>query len=419
MRYKSIFSALRYSVLLLAAASAANASASTNASPSVPTPPPSAPAQRSAADLEKLVAPVALYPDPLIAIVLPAAVYPLEIVQAARFVKNTNNIAKLDQQPWDDNVKAVARIPELISKLDSDIAWTSDLGQAFLNQPKEVMDTIQTLRLKAQQAGTLQSSPQQIVTVTNQVVEILPAQPQVVYVPTYDPVAVYYPTYGYVYNPVAPLVTFGVGMAVGAAIANNDCDWHGGGVYVGHHGVAAWGGGHHDDVDVDVNRKVNVENNGDVNINNNRQNVENRQNNQQKWQPDQSRLQKSGSAAATDYQSREARGWGGSANQANLSPTSRNASGARSQPRTTGTANSPAANRPATQPASRPATQPAANRPAAQPTAQNNSAFTGVNSGSQARDYSNRGATSRAGSGGGGGGARGGGGGGRGGGGRR
>src|SRR6476646_9588241 len=110
------------------------------APPAAGAPPPSAPAQRSAADLEKLVAPIALYPDPLIAIVLPASVYPLDIVQAARFVKNTNNISKLDQQPWDDSVKAVARIPELISKLDSEITWTSDLGQAFLNQEKEVMD---------------------------------------------------------------------------------------------------------------------------------------------------------------------------------------------------------------------------------------------------------------------------------------
>src|SRR5436190_16633745 len=87
--------------------------------------PAAAPAQRSAADLEKLVGPIALYPDPLIATILPASVYPLEIVEAARFVKDTNNIAKLDQQTWDDNVKAVARIPDAINKMNDDIAWTS------------------------------------------------------------------------------------------------------------------------------------------------------------------------------------------------------------------------------------------------------------------------------------------------------
>src|ERR1043166_5058264 len=85
------------------------------------TPPPSAPPQRSAADLEKLVAPIALYPDPLIATILPASVYPLEIVQAARFVKDTNNLAKLDTQPWDSNVKAVARLPDVIAQMNENI----------------------------------------------------------------------------------------------------------------------------------------------------------------------------------------------------------------------------------------------------------------------------------------------------------
>src|SRR5262245_36787759 len=88
-----------------------------------PAPPPDAPAKRTTADLEKLVAPIALYPDPLLATILPASVYPLEIVQAARFVADTNNLAKLDEQPWDDSVKAVARVPDAIKKLNEDIAW--------------------------------------------------------------------------------------------------------------------------------------------------------------------------------------------------------------------------------------------------------------------------------------------------------
>src|SRR6516164_6572165 len=129
-----------------------------------------APAKLSQEELEKLVMPIALHPDPLIAIILPASVYPLEIVQAARFVKDTNNIPKVDDQPWDDNVKELAKFPDMIAKMDADLPWTMQLGDAFLNQPKELMDTIQSLRGKAQKAGTLQTTPQQIVTVTNIVV---------------------------------------------------------------------------------------------------------------------------------------------------------------------------------------------------------------------------------------------------------
>jgi hypothetical protein len=96
-----------------------------------PAPPPSAPARLSAAGLEKLVAPIALYPDPLIAVMLPASIYPIEIVQAVRFVQDTNNVAKLEQQPWDANVKAVARIPAVIQKMNDDLSWTIELGSAF------------------------------------------------------------------------------------------------------------------------------------------------------------------------------------------------------------------------------------------------------------------------------------------------
>ena len=189
-------------------APAADAQATnTTAPPANAAPPPSAPAKRSQADLEKLVAPIALYPDPLIATLLPASAYPLEIVQAARFVKDTNNIAKLDTQKWDDNVKAIARFPQVVAQMDGNIAWTSDLGDAFIDQPKEVMDAIQTMRRKAQESGALKTTPQQVVTatntvvtniveqqtvyVTNQVIQIQPAQPQVIYVPQYSPTVVY------------------------------------------------------------------------------------------------------------------------------------------------------------------------------------------------------------------------------------
>jgi len=112
----------------------ANPAATTEAAPppANPAPPPSDSPKRSAAELEKLLGPIALYPDALIATLLPASVYPLELVQASRFVADTNNLAKLDEQPWDENVKAVARVPALIKKLNDDLSWTMDLGETFL-----------------------------------------------------------------------------------------------------------------------------------------------------------------------------------------------------------------------------------------------------------------------------------------------
>jgi hypothetical protein len=367
-------------------------SASANAQPDpssvAPAPPPSAPARRSAADLEKLAAPIALYPDPLIATILPAAAYPLEIVQAARFVADTNNLANLDAQPWDENVKAVAAVPVAIRKMNDDLPWTISLGEAFIAQPKELMDTIQSLRAKAQSLGTLKTTPQQVVIVTNYVVmqtnitqvvivtnpvvQIQPANPQVIYVPAYDPWYVYYPPPAYYVGP-PPVVTFAVGVTVGLIIANN-CDWHGGGIYVGHHGAVVWGGGgyHHSDVDIDINRNVNINHNTINNINRPAQ----------KWQPDQSRLRTSGSPGAlASARSLESRGWS-----------------SRATPAARSTARTPAVNRPTTSP-SRPS--PAFNR-SFQQTTSRGSAFGGLSNDGGARNFSNRGASSRGGSSGGG-----------------
>jgi len=355
-------------------------------------PPPSAPAERSAADLEKLVAPIALYPDSLIATILPAAAYPLEIVQAARFVADTNNLANLDAQPWDENVRAVAAVPAAIQKLNDDLPWTINLGEAFIAQPKELLDTIQSLRAKAQTLGTLKTSPQQVVVVTNTVVEtvvlqqvvyvtntivqIQPANPQVIYVPTYDPLYVYYPPPVYYAGP-PPVVTFAVGVTVGLIIANN-CDWHGGGIYVGHHGAVVWGGGgyHHSDVDIDINRNVN--------INNNHNTINNVNRPAQKWQPDQSRLRTSGSPGAlASARSLDSRGWSSKA-----APATRSATRTPTVSRPTA---SPSLNRPNPSP-SRPS--PAVNR-SAQPATSRGSAFGGLSNGGGARNFSNRGASSR------------------------
>ena len=369
-----------------------------------PAPPPSAPPKYSAADLEKLAAPIALHPDPLIAIILPASVYPLEIVQAARFVKDTNNIARVDEQPWDDNVKAVAKFPALIQKMNDDLTWTMDLGQAFVDQQKELMDTIQMLRGKANSTGVLKTTPQQIIVVTNTVIEktveqqivyvtntivqIQPSNPQVVYVPTYPPSIYYPPPYYYVGPP--PIVSFAVGVTVGLIIANN-CDWHGGGIYVGHHGVAVWGGGgYHGDVNVNVNRNVNINNTTINNVNRSQLNTTGAS---QKWQPDQSRLRTSGAPGSmASAQSAQARGWSSS--------TARPTPAVRPSPTPSMSRPSPSPNvaRPSASPSySRPTPSPSYSRPT--PSISRASAFGGMSNGSSTRSFSSRGSFSRGGGG--------------------
>jgi hypothetical protein len=359
-----------------------------------PAPPPSAAPKYSAADLEKLAAPIAMHPDPLIAILLPASVYPLEIVQAARFVKDTNNIPKVDEQPWDENVKALAKFPDLIQKMNDDLTWT------FLDQQKELMDTIQSLRGKAQALGTLKTTPQQIVVVTNTViaktveqqvvyvtntvVQIQPSNPQVVYVPTYPPsMYYYYPPPVYVGPP--PAVTFAVGVTVGLIIANN-CDWHHGGIYVGHHGVAVWGGGgHHGDVDIDINRNVNINKNTINNVNRPAATA-------QKWQPDQSRMSTSGaSGTRSTTQSAQSRGWStGATPAARPSPTV-------ARPTTTSSFSRPSSA--PSQSYNRPSPSSSYSRPSA--STSRTSAFGGVRSGASTRQFSSRGSYSRGGGGGG------------------
>ena len=409
------------------------ASANAGTSGAAAAPPPSAPAQSSAAQLEKLAMPIALHPDPLVAIILPASVYPVEIVQAARFVKNTNNVSKIDEQPWDENVKAVAKFPDLIAKMDADLSWTIELGQAFLDQPKELKDTIQALRSKAQKAGTLRSSDHQVVTVTNvmvystnvtsvtivtnTIVQVQPSNPQVVYVPSYPP-TVYYPPPSYVYDPWAPLVTFGVGMAWGAILANN-CDWHGG---------CVWGGG---DVDIDIDNNVNIDR-GDRTVNRgdrpaqqgNRASSTGAKAGQQKWQPNQSRLR---TAGAQPTQNRASRGWSGGTG-ASSQMAQRPAGGAAgtrpsAQPSVGGGGARPSSQqsisgqRPSSSSMNRPSSsQQSVNRSSPSSSSfnrsgsssQRSSGFNDFSSGSGARDFSSRGASSRGGGGYRGGGGRGG-----------
>jgi len=176
--------------------------------------------------LDALVAPIALYPDPLLAQTLAASTYPLEIVQLQQWLAKNKNLKDkalqdaVAKQPWDPSVQSMAGLPDLVKRLADDIQWTTDLGNAFLAQQKDVMDAVQRMRKKAQEKGTLTSNEQQKVETQKvesgqQVIVIEQANPQVVYVPSYDPVVVYgppvypYPPIYYPYCPPgAPLLPF-------------------------------------------------------------------------------------------------------------------------------------------------------------------------------------------------------------------
>lgn len=217
--------------------------------------------------LDQLLAPIALYPDPLLAQILMASTYPLEVVQAARWVKANPKVSgqaleeAMAGQAWDPAVKAMTAVPQVLEQMNENLDWTQKLGDAFLAQKQEVMATVQSLRAKAHAEGNLKSSAQQTVkteTQGSQTVYIVePAKTEVVYVPTYNPTVVYgswwYPAPPYTMYPPAyvypPGVAFATGIIVGAAIWGN-CRW-------------GWG---NNDVDIDINRYNNF----------NRTNVSNR-----------------------------------------------------------------------------------------------------------------------------------------------
>ena len=187
----------------------------------------------TAEELDELLAPIALYPDPLLAQILPAATFADQIDLAARYVGQYGPSARIDDQPWDVSVKAVAHYPDVLSMMDQRSDWTASLGQAYVSQPQDVMDAIQRLRAEAEANGNLESTPEQQVVDEGGVISIDPAAPDTIYVPQYDPEAVYVeapaPGYGF--------ITFGTGFVIGAWL-NRDCDWHGRRIY--YHG---WQGG--------------------------------------------------------------------------------------------------------------------------------------------------------------------------------
>jgi len=203
-------------------------------------------------ELDQLLAPIALYPDALLAQVLMASTYPLEVVYAARWSKSnprlTGNALEnaLQSQPWDPAVKSLVVFPTVLAMMSEKLDWTQKLGDAFLAQQRDVMTTVQALRAKALSEGRLKDSAEQKVIIETEngttIIKILPTDPEVVYVPTYDPAIVYgtwpYPAYPpyYWYPPgyYYPAGGFIAGIVIGWALWGN-CNWGNGGVYVDHH----------------------------------------------------------------------------------------------------------------------------------------------------------------------------------------
>ena len=181
------------------------------------------PAQLSPAQLDELLGPIALYPDALIAIMLPASTSPSEIVLAARYLQAGRNTLQMDQQPWEDSVRALAHYPDTIRWMDENLAWTKQLGEVFLDQPDDAMSAIQLLRARALAAGHLFSNAQHQVVTEGGLISILPAQPHVIYAPYYSPQIVYF-SRGVYSSFDAPFLSFGSGFSSGWWLAYH-LDW--------------------------------------------------------------------------------------------------------------------------------------------------------------------------------------------------
>jgi len=185
--------------------------------------------QQTPEQLRQLVAPIALYPDSLVAQILAASTFPEQVVVADRWVQAHPDLKgdalghAVDQQPWDPSVKALTAFPSVLGNMDKNLSWTSSLGDAYYNQQPEVMDAVQVMRQRAQQAGTLKTTPQQTVETQGSTIVIQPAAPEVVYVPAYDPWVVYgepivawpgwYPYPGIWYDD--PYIWWGIGFEIG------------------------------------------------------------------------------------------------------------------------------------------------------------------------------------------------------------
>ena len=223
----------------------------------------------STAELDRLLAPIALYPDTLVGQILTASTYPLEVIEAYRWVQDKSNAglkgdqldAALQEKDWDPSVKSLVAFPQVLRMMNDRLDWMQKLGDAFLAQQADVMDSVQRLRRAAEKAGNLKSSPQQVVTAEDQEIVIAPANPESVYVPVYDPTIVYgvwpypaYPPYYYwppdfVWGPAYwpgwwwwwPPIAIGY---YGAYWGWGQCDWHNHSIHVDHRRYDHIAGGH-------------------------------------------------------------------------------------------------------------------------------------------------------------------------------
>ena len=222
--------------------------------------------QFSQEELDQMLAPIALYPDSLLAQILMATTYPLEVVQADRWIRANRNLTgdqlndALDQQDWDPSVKALVPFQQVLSMMDERLEWTQKLGDAFLGQQEEVMDAVQQLRAKAQAAGNLGDTEEESVTVEDGDIEIEPAQPDVVYVPVYDPTVIFGPWWYPAFPPFFFLPPPGVVIGFHGRMG------FGRGIGVGRSWGHAWGHwdwrNHH--LNVNTDRRININRNIDI-----------------------------------------------------------------------------------------------------------------------------------------------------------
>jgi len=207
-------------------------------------------AQQTPEQLQQLVAPIALYPDALVAQILGAATYPDQVVEADRWMQQHPDLKgeqlgdEVDKQPWDPSVKSLVEFPSVLANMDKNLSWTSSLGDAYVNQQQEVMNAVQAMRDRAEKAGNLKSTAQEKVTREGQTIVVEPADPEVVYVPEYDPWLVYGEPIGiwpgwYSYPGLflaGPGIAFGFGFGVGF-FGGFGWGWHHWGYDWHHHGA--------------------------------------------------------------------------------------------------------------------------------------------------------------------------------------
>jgi len=175
--------------------------------------------KRTAEELAELLGSIALYPDALIALILPASTLPSDVVLGARFVAAGGNAATLSEKPWDSSVKALTRYPDTLRWMDENLEWTAQVGNAFIDQPVEVMESIQQLRARAKELGNLVDTPEQRIVMDDSDIRIIPAQPNYIFEPRYDPEVIYYEQ-----PPSGGLLFFSAAYGVGSWL-NYDCDW--------------------------------------------------------------------------------------------------------------------------------------------------------------------------------------------------